>query len=390
MSTFRNASVLALLMTPACGEDGPPADEQILPPPPDGQGVQLNMSASIGPGVEGEWCKFVVGSDDDLWIVGDEVRFTEGSHHFLLYETPYDDIPTENDFGVRVGTDGVFDCTGGATDGWSVTRVIGGSQNGDGESIVHFPEGVAMHVRAGAVLMMNAHYINATTDTLRPQVAINVLTRPGETIDTEGDVLFLYNPFIRVDAQGTGRARYRCLVHDDITVVSLQSHMHARGVGYRAGIAGEAPVYENEHWENVPVSTFPEGLPVAGGTWLDYTCDYENAESRVVYQGPRTTDEMCMLIGAYYPADERTSNCRDASGDLGGEWVGNGTATCAATWQCLQSAFVRLDLVEAVTDCVLAADPGVSREVSEALRCYANSSNPDTQCAAAVAACEAL
>jgi len=56
----------------------------------------------------------------------------------------------------------VFDCSAGATNGWSITRLIGGSQNGSGPSILAFPDGVAMPVRAHAVLLMNAHYLNAS------------------------------------------------------------------------------------------------------------------------------------------------------------------------------------------------------------------------------------
>jgi hypothetical protein len=67
-----------------------------------------------------------------------------------------------------------------------------------------------MRVRSGAVLLMNAHYLNATSQALEPEVAINLWTRPEADVDTEGDVLFLYNPVIKVPAGGVGRSRWRC------------------------------------------------------------------------------------------------------------------------------------------------------------------------------------
>jgi hypothetical protein len=374
------------LILAACGGDSPHPDDELLEPPPAGQGLQLTMSTEIAAGVEGEWCQFVVASDDELWIQRDEVRFTTGSHHFLLYETAYDTIPTQTDDGRPVDTSGVFDCSNGPTDGWSITKLIGGSQNGDGESILAFPEGVAMRVRPGAVLLMNAHYLNASPDTLEPRIAINLWTTPAADVQEEGDVLFLYNPVIKVPSAGTGRARWRCPVQRDITLVNVQSHMHKRGVGYAAMIEGEAPFYENDQWADVPVVDV--NLQVPAGSRFDYYCDYSHTEARDVYQGPRSTDEMCMLIGSYYPADPATANCLDQDFRIAGEWVGNGTATCATTLGCLQTAFEAEDVIGAITDCMDEVDPRLAAPSSAVLACVMSSADPFVDCAAQIEACQ--
>lgn len=386
MPRLRLLALLALLAasTLACsGDDATPDD--LLPPPPDGQGVQFQMTHTIPAGVEGEWCRFVQAPAAELLVYRDEVRFSAGSHHFLLYETAYDTIPTVNDDGTAVDTTGVFDCSDGPTAGWSVTRLIGGSQNGDGDSILDFPAGVALSVRPGAVLLMNAHYLNTTDGPLTPEVRINLWTRPSAEVTTEGDILFLYNPVIKVAAGGTGRARWRCPVARDITITNVQSHMHRRGVGYQARVDDGPVIYDNDAWQDVPVERFANGLAVPAGAVLDYQCDYQNAEARTVYQGTRTTDEMCMLIGSYYPADRNLSNCLDANGAPAGEWIGNGTATCAATLACLQGA----GGLHAVIDCMDAASPTVSRTSSAALNCLISRRDPASECAAQIAACEA-
>lgn len=368
----------------ACGTDDP---DDLLAPPPAGHGVQFRMQTTIAAGVEGEWCQFMTGPATEMWIERDEVRFTEGSHHVLLYETGYTQIPTAKLDGTPVDTSGVFDCSDGATSGWDITKLLGGSQNATGDSLLAFPDGVAMRVAPGAVVLVNAHYLNATDGELAPVAAINLWTRPAAEVTIEGDLLFLYNPFIKVPASGTGRARWRCPVHEDITIANVQSHMHRRGVGYTAAVTGEPAFYENDRWEGVPVKRFDGGLTVPAGATLDYACDYENREARDVYQGPRTTDEMCMLIGSYYPADPRTSNCADADGGLGGEWVGNGTATCAETFACLMEAFGATDLIRAGADCIDAASPAVAAESSAVLRCFASAEDPATGCEAEVSAC---
>lgn len=375
-----------LSLVAACGGDDAPPDDNLLAPPPDGEGVQFTMSTTVAAGVEGEWCRFVTAPAAAMRVQRDEVRFTEGSHHFLLYETAYATIPTQTNDGRAVDTSGVFDCSSGPTDGWSITKLVGGSQNGSGDSMLAFPDGVAMPVRGGAVLLMNAHYLNATDHPLAPEIRINLWTAADAAVD--GDILFLYNPAIRVPASGTARARWRCPVHADIQLGNVQSHMHRRGVGYAAGVAGQTPFYDNNRWEVVPVRTFEPPLAVAAGAALDYYCDYANGEDRTVYQGARSTDEMCMLIGSYWPANPRTSNCLDAEGGIGGEWVGNGTATCAATFDCLQAAFgVDGDPLHAITDCMLDASPDVAAPSSALLRCFMNEADPGASCGSQIAAC---
>lgn len=71
-------------------------------------------------------CRFVQVPAGGLLLNRDEVRFTFGAHHVLVYETGYREIPTENDFGEPVPTDDVFDCTAGPTHGWDIRGMLGG------------------------------------------------------------------------------------------------------------------------------------------------------------------------------------------------------------------------------------------------------------------------
>jgi hypothetical protein len=390
--TFR--SLLAALLLCACAESddsddpkdsagGSEATDELLAPPPSDRGVQFAMLTEIAPGLEAEHCQFVQAPPEDLLVQRDEIRFSSGSHHALLYETDYEEIPTEKEDGTVVDTSGVFDCSSGATDGWRITKLIAGSQNGTGEAFLSYPPGVALRVRGSAVLLMNTHYVNPGAVALHPEVRVNLHTLPPDEVEEEGDLLFLYNNFIAVGAGTTSRARMRCPINRDITLVNAQSHMHRRGVGFSAAIEGEAPFYENERWEDVPVEHFPRGLKIAAGSRFDYQCDYQNDESRDIYQGPRSTDEMCMLIGAYYPADRATSACLDPAGMPASEWVGNGEASCAATLECVSAAKSDASL----TRCMLQADPNVAAYTSNALHCALHSMDAERECAGELAAC---
>lgn len=371
--------ILLALTTAACTSDAEPdapVDDGLLAAPAEGRGVQYQMRANIDAGSEVELCKFVVAPPEGLWVNRDQVRYTEGSHHFLLYETAYDAIPKSKDDGTAVDTSGIFDCSDGPTNGWSVTRLIGGSQNVTGDSAVSFPDDVALRVKPGAVLMMNAHYLNTTAGALDAEIRINLWTIPEEQVAHEGDVLFWYNIFIEVPEMGQARAKMRCTVPEDITVTTMQSHMHARGIGYVAQeVDGEMPLYVTDAWEDVPVSAFPKGLPVEAGTSIEYWCDYDNPEARTVHQGPRSTDEMCMLIGSYYPAVPGLSFCSSdperptATNSLGAEWVGGGEASCAETLSCVEAGAEADDFFTHLQGCVANSDPAASREVSDAVRC---------------------
>ncbi len=401
-------SLLLTLPVVGCSDDttgsggagGGGGGASLLDPPADGQGVQFSMVTTIPAGTEAEHCKFVKAPPGGLLINRDEVRFTAGSHHFLLYLTPYQDIPTQNERGEAIDTSGVFDCSDGATNGWRVTNLVGGSQNATGESIVGFPSDVAMTVPGGAVMLMNAHYVNASPDPVDPEVRINLYTIPESQKKHEGGLLFWYDIFIKADASGTARAEMRCDLPDDITITNAQSHMHRRGVGYGADLidpqGSASSIYENSAWENVFVKDFADGLPVQGGSSIRFHCDYDNPEPRTIYQGPRTTDEMCMFIASYYPATPKTSLCSSDPNSpqdtnfLGAEWYGHGAKTCGETLQCVsaipQGAGFEAFL-HSLTDCVYASDPAQSKEVSDGVRCLLTHTNPQAECTAEIQAC---
>jgi hypothetical protein len=399
LSRFVPLLVLASAAIVGCSDESTePGEESLLDPPRAGEGVQFKMTSSIDPGLEAEHCQFFRVPEGGLNINRAETRFIAGSHHVLMYQTSYDDIPTENDRGEAVDTSGVFDCTSGATDGWSVTRLVGGAQNADGEGAVLFPPGVGMKVEGGAVLMMNLHVVNTASEVQHPEVRMNLYSVPDDELEIEGGILFWYNDFIRVPGNGASVAKMSCAVPEDITLFTATSHMHRRGVGF--GSVATFPngkkvdIFETSAWEGVPVNKFGAGLEIPGGTRIEYFCDYENPESRTVWQGPRSTDEMCMLVGAYYPAKPYIADCAideataAETGTLGADWVGDGTKNCAETLECLSAIDPESDYLQQLTACVLEASPSVSRYVSDVVRCALTNDDPVADCLEPILECQ--
>jgi len=374
-----------------------------LEPPAAGKGEQFTMKTRIAAGDERESCMFVR-THDAMIVNRDEIRFTHGSHHVLLYMTSHKDVPTEDLIGTKFGADGIFDCTEGVQPQWGVAGLVGASQNAQGQSAISFPAGVGLRVPANSVLLMNAHYINATDQELEPSIAVNLHSIPESELKHEGGLLFWYNPFLKVPAAGESAMTASCPLPSTIHLTNVQSHMHRRGVGYRATLISPSnerkEVYTSDTWQDVPVKSFSPSLEVGSGSRLEWTCEYRNSESHDIYQGPRSTDEMCMLIGSYYPLDPALNFC--ARGDqpyFGEQWsIGQGAASCAETLSCISTATAGASAASQqedgkspdsmITDCMIASKPSVATSLSAAVGCLGAAGEKGAEaCGAEIGAC---
>jgi len=341
--------------------------EMKLEPPPTGKGVQFKMVSTIAAGQEIERCQFVQAPPEGLNVNYQEVRYTPGSHHVLLWRTPYTSIPTKDIHGQPRDTSGAMDCPLGVGVDWSVNGIIGGAQSFQGGSLVSLPPDVAVKVPGNSVMIINTHYLNASPKELVAEARINLYTIPDAEVKQEGGVLFFYNPFIRVPASGEASARMRCRIDKEITLSNIQSHMHKRGVNYSADLLDPSAkfietLYTNTDWENVPVKEWKPGRVIPAGSFLDYHCDYKNSENRTVLQGQSTRDEMCMLLGSYYPRHDELAFCNNPI------FVGSGQKSCGASLKCSIDALKGGDN-SALYGCVVDSCPAAAVELTTALTC---------------------
>jgi hypothetical protein len=369
----------------ACSPESEPLYLDILPtseegqplaPPEPSQGVQLQMIASVAPGRESYGCQLFTAPPEGLFVNREEVSFGPGGHHVLLYRTPYTEIPTHDERGEAVDAAAIHDCSAGATALWKVNGVLGGSESFGGKGLLDkLPEGVAVAIEPGAVLLMSTHYLNATPEPIEVDSRINLHSIPKSEVVAEAGVLYFDNPIIRVPAHGEATARMRCPVSKDISIVSLQSHMHSRGVRFAADLldAGGSPLgelYATETWKEPPVAEFNPPRVVLAGQAIDYRCDYQSTEAHDVIRGLTESDEMCQLIGPYYPRDMRLEACLDENGDPAATWIGGGSATCGQTLACLLTASpIEKDGGADAWGCVLNSCPAAAEPVSALVRC---------------------
>ena len=385
MSRF-TASMMALatagMAAVGCG-GGDPAATPSLEPPPAGEGVQIVMTSTIEAHFETERCMFYQVPAEGLYVNREQIKYSPGSHHVLVFKTPYTEVPTTTLRGETVDTSGVFDCgQNGATGDWNVVGAAGGAQSADGPPGVDgLPSDTAFKIDGGTLLLVNAHYLNAGDRPLNAQIFINLYTIPAAQVTREAGIFFLYNPFIHVGAQSSSVAREVCPLATDVTLVNAQSHMHARGVSYVADLLDASgsklqEIYTSRTWQHVVSKQMEPPLTLSAGQMIDFRCNYTNNETHDINQGRTTRDEMCMFIGLYYPKDTKTEVCSmtsDWSGRyLGANWIGSGTANGLSTASCLQTATAGGSAEPGAVDaCVVDACPGISAETSTAVRCLA-------------------
>jgi len=376
------AAALVVIGAVGCSSDANTGSGSLLDPPAAGQGLQIKMTSMLEAGLETERCMFYQVPADGLYVNKQQIKYTPGSHHVLMYTTPYTEIPTVTIGGKTIDTSGVFDCgENGATGDWQVLGAAGGAQNSDGPPIVGgLPSDTAFKLAGGSILLVNAHYLNAGDKPLDAEIYINLYTVPAAQVTREAGILFFYDPFISVPGESMAIAREVCPISKDITLVNAQSHMHARGYGYTANLLDGSgtmvqELFSTTSWEAVKAKQMDPAVNLTAGQLIDFRCNYRNNEARTISQGRTTRDEMCMFLGLYYPKDTKTELCSlsdDASGRyLGANWIGNGTASGAQTAGCLQAATGASAMKGDLDACVVNACAAISAQTSSATRCLA-------------------
>jgi hypothetical protein len=364
--------------------------------PPGQKTLSFSMKASVDPGTEVFKCQYFQLPAGASFVVGGSHQYTPGSHHLLMFRTDLSAIPA--------GQDQMMDCYEGSASVMSHVRgVVYGGQTPTGSKT--FPQGIGLEMNAGEVVMLQAHYLNASSQKLDAEVDLNIIVSDGTGITTHAGTLFFYDPFIDVPVGVRGaRATMRCRIPKDVTLIGASAHFHKRGYDYSAfvddpsGTPAQNPFYTTQDWEHP--GDLPESMPIAAGSYIRFGCTYDNTNGTQEYfQGPSAqNNEMCMFIGTYYPRLDDSSDefCLPPKSDD----FGTGTVACGATLKCLQNcppvsivipdgglpAGEGTEVNSCVQSCFVASCPGVSAKLFALLAC--TEANCKTECAdAASSAC---
>jgi hypothetical protein len=268
--------------------------------------VQLQTPAfDVAPGTELQHCYyFKLPSDVDLDVVKIQVRYLQGSHHMNLFQTDRD-VPTHDE-----------DCPG-PVDFSSPTKpdgydLIVGSQATALDW--QLPQGVAFKLKAKRQLMLQTHYVNASTQKTplnKGHVKVNLIAEPDKSkITAHMGTMFANNVNIHIPPHDSREFSTTCGIDRDVKIAALTGHFHSRGKTFSVNLApdGKNPsdeIFRSRAWAEPPFTVLdqPRDLPKGGG--LYYTCSFQNDTDLDVKFGPKVeTNEHCNLFAYFYPWED--------------------------------------------------------------------------------------
>ncbi|MCE9575613.1 MAG: hypothetical protein K8W52_20855 [Deltaproteobacteria bacterium] len=352
---MRSALLVLALALPACG------DNASLVTTPDAAPIPSTWMEELAPatglsvwtpefevdaGKEIQDCYFFTVPDlkqgADLWVDRLELGLNTGSHHLNLFRvnTVYGLDPAA---GAPVDMNGVSgtvihdgECWKSAN--WRDWPLVANDQNSPpGHPVLDWrlPTNVAQRFTPGEKLMLQIHYVNASTQTTPARARGGVNLHWSTDGDTEElGTLFATQQSIRICRSNptpsySGGCGLPAGAH---TVVAANGHFHSRGQAFRIygwdGLNTDPPAdadmfYKSEHWAE-PKMAIDLSVPLVDGGGIRWTCDYQWIEPEVgcaavdaadpqhagdcCYTfGPNVeTNEHCNVFLYYYPKAARS------------------------------------------------------------------------------------
>jgi hypothetical protein len=258
----------------------------------------------VEPGTEVQDCYFFriselnelggLPADQPFILHRTEIAYRPGSHHMNIFrvrtiihhEDPADDLdPALGP--VQRSINGQSPCSKSAN--WADWPLIANSQN-DGYFDWTYPDGVGNELMPDEWIMLQTHYVNATTQTTDGggRVDVNLWNMQAADLVHQMGTLFATKQSIRVcQSNPTPKFSGSCQFNSPqaTTIIGANGHFHSRGreFGMYAwdGMTAQTPpeserFYTSNTWDEPPMKRSPElmqEVPENGGIW--YTCSFE-------------------------------------------------------------------------------------------------------------------
>jgi hypothetical protein len=296
-----------LLHLLACPNDGPAADgpaydvDARLDPSefaavPEGGQQWLGPDVVVPAQSEVQYCLFDTYDGPDVGIHSFESFQADIGHHLIL-------------LGTSAGTvdyaDGeVVDCTQTNQMMTSFEPLINAEPTGQGSSYIELPEGMAVKLDQGQRIVVQAHYLNTTTEDMRVQDVMNIGFVAEDAIETPAAAFALTQTDLDIPS-GESSVSFDCSFPDDAyTVLYLTGHMHEWGKSFSFAKDG-AEIYTIPEWDvsyrdAPPLDKYEDGsFFFEQASTLTTTCTWYNDTDEAM----TFPEEMCATYGMLYPSD---------------------------------------------------------------------------------------
>ncbi len=273
-------------------------------------------------GSETQRCFFLeIPSDAPVYVNRFEVAQNAGSHHANVFR-----VKTIKNLSGMPG-DSVVEGECWISPNWSDWPMITNSQQSTGSgasgsagySNFQMPAGVAARFEPHELIMIQTHYVNATSQKtpLRGKVLVNFHTVDAGAVTAELGTMFATNQSIKIcphDVDKFFESKCGMSATNPVTIIGANSHFHSRGTYFSMAVVdgtGDAgsPFYENRSWDD-PKMDWSLKVPVPAGSAVQYRCEYSapsdtcgNADAGCCYTfgGHVETQEHCNIFVYYYP-----------------------------------------------------------------------------------------
>lgn len=330
------AAIVVVMLLGACGDNlreefEPWLLDELAPE----EGVWIRTPEfEVAAGEEIQDCYFVevpdLAAGDDLWIDRFQLALNPGSHHMNLFRVnTIVDLDPANGETIDLGGVAGTVVRGGEcwrSGNWSDWALVANSQQSSPDEPVFewaLPAGVAQRFTPGERLMLQVHYVNATTQTTPYQGRAGAnLYRSQDGDATELGTLFATQQSIRIcrsNPEVSFTSGCAMPAGAATQVAAANGHFHSRGREFRIyawdGVTTETPdpadlFYTSSDWAEPEMATdLGVALPDGGG--IRWTCDFrwyepEEGCAAVDERDPQQAGDCCFTFG---PIVETSEHC---------------------------------------------------------------------------------
>ncbi|MFO0592243.1 MAG: hypothetical protein U0441_32160 [Polyangiaceae bacterium] len=273
------------------------SDPAALDPPPSGKGFQIDVpEIQVAQGDEIQNCYFYKVSDlakaggldaaKPVNLNHIEIAQETGSHHMNVFRvrTIVGLDPTK---GTVEGKNGAGECF--KSPNWADWPLVANSQEA-GHVDWQFPDGVANVLQPDEWLMVQTHWVNATSQQTpeNGKVRINFWNLDAADVKYEMGTIFATKQSVRVcQSNPTPEYSGSCQINspEPVKIIGANGHFHSRGKEFSIytwdGQSIDTPAdsdrfYKSDSWNEPPMLHSPEldtTVPANGGVF--YTCSYQ-------------------------------------------------------------------------------------------------------------------
>jgi hypothetical protein len=178
---------------------------------------------------------------------------------------------------------------------------------------VEYPAGIAAVIDANQGIRLNAHYVNTTSQELTPTVVFKIHKVAAGAQYQRAGLFTMTTLKIDVQPYETKTIGVDCTAPADMNILSATSHMHRHGVAFRSNVDGQA-FYTSSTWDDPPRQSFDPSRLIKTGDKIHFECDFVNSTADPLTFGESAaTNEMCVLLGQFYPYDTNGQVALDCS-----------------------------------------------------------------------------